>query len=186
MVWRCAYCTLNGKIAESDLISCQDSRPFRCLVSPHLTEPKFYFFDILFLKSSGRMERMDAMPPFHPFSFSLPFGGIRGRASRESLHFSPSHSKMNFFATNRSASIHWPKIVYGLAFLRITAWLILIVFCLICFESSVTELNRIIKESRPHFDGLTLDQTRDFLIVYLIFGVLYVLIDGKQTFVEHI
>ena len=55
-------------------------------------------------------------------------------------------------------------------------------FCLICFESSVTELNRIIKESRPHFDGLTLDQTRDFLIVYLIFGVLYVLIDGKQTY----
>ena len=69
--------------------------------------------------------------------------------------------------------------MYGLAFLRITAWVILIVFCLVCFESSVTELNRIIKESRPHFDGLTLDQTRDFLVVYLIFGVLYVLIDGK-------
>ena len=37
-------CILNGKIAKSDLISCQDSRPFRC--ASYLTEPKFYFFDI--------------------------------------------------------------------------------------------------------------------------------------------
>ena len=38
------HTALNGKIAKSDLISCQDSRPFRC--ASYLTEPKFYFFDI--------------------------------------------------------------------------------------------------------------------------------------------
>ena len=72
-----------------------------------------------------------------------------------------------------------PRIIYGVALLRIAAWFILITFCVVCFEYSVAELNRIIRKSRPHFEGLTIDQTRDFLIVYLIFGVIYILIDGK-------
>ena len=83
------------------------------------------------------------------------------------------------FPSEKAASKNWPRIVYGLALSRLSAWIILITFCVVCFESSVVELNRIIRESRPHFEGLTVDQTRDFLIVYLIFGVLYVLIDGK-------
>ena len=85
---------------------------------------------------------------------------------------------MGFFDTSKSATKNWPRIIYGLALLRITAWMLLITFCLVCFEYSVAELNKIIRQSRPHFEGLTIDQTRDFLIVYLIFGLLYVLIDG--------
>lgn len=89
---------------------------------------------------------------------------------------------MNLFATNKSAAKNWPRIVYALALVRILAWLILITFCLVCFEYSVKELNRIIRQSRPHFEGLTLDQTRDFLVVYLIFGVIYILIDCKLQY----
>ena len=90
-----------------------------------------------------------------------------------------SRETMNFFATSKSAARYWPKIIYGVALVRITAWLILITFCVVCFEYSVVELNKIIRKSRPHFEGLTIDQTRDFLIVYLIFGVVYIFIDGK-------
>jgi hypothetical protein len=86
---------------------------------------------------------------------------------------------MHLFASAKSASQNWPRIVYSLALFRLSAWLLLIIFCVVCFDSSVVELNRLIRESRPHFEGLTVDQTRDFLVVYLIFGVLYVLIDGK-------
>ena len=43
------------------------------------------------------------------------------------------------------------------------------------------ELNRLIRQTRPHYNGLTIEQTRDFLIIYLIFGVLYVLIDRKYS-----
>ena len=63
--------------------------------------------------------------------------------------------------------------------IRLSAWTILITFCLACFESSAVELNRLIRQTRPHYNGLTIEQTRDFLIIYLIFGVLYVLIDRK-------
>ena len=88
---------------------------------------------------------------------------------------------MNLFASSKSAAKNWPRIVYALAILRILAWLILITFCLVCFEYSVKELNRVIRQSRPHFEGLTVEQTRDFLVVYLIFGLIYVLIDGKSN-----
>ena len=180
-------CVCIGPIAivvalkRSNFLS-QDSRPFR----PCSGKNQRLFLSIFL----NRLERMEEdtidvtsfLSSLCYFSLLASLGtGEKGLAEAEATRGS-SHSKMNFFATNRSASIYWPKIVYTLAFLRITAWVILIAFCLICFESSVTELNRIIKESRPHFDGLTLDQTKDFLIVYLIFGVLYVLIDGKYIF----
>ena len=90
---------------------------------------------------------------------------------------------MNLFKTNKSAVKYWPRIVYGVALVRITSWVILIGFCVVCFEYSVAELNRIIRKSRPHFEGLTIDQTRDFLIVYLIFGFIYILIDGKCLYI---
>ena len=90
---------------------------------------------------------------------------------------------MNLFTTNKSAVKYWPRIVYGVALVRITSWVILIGFCIVCFEYSVAELNRIIRKSRPHFEGLTIDQTRDFLIVYLIFGFIYILIDGKCLYI---
>ena len=86
---------------------------------------------------------------------------------------------MKLFATIKSAAKNWPRIIYGLAALRITAWVLLISFCVVCFEYSVAELNKIIRESRPHLESLTIEQTRDFLIVYLIFGLLYILIDGE-------
>ena len=92
-------------------------------------------------------------------------------------------STMNLFTTSKSAVKYWPRIVYGVALVRITSWFILIGFCLVCFEYSVAELNRIIRKSRPHFEGLTIDQTRDFLIVYLIFGFIYILIDGKCLYI---
>ena len=88
---------------------------------------------------------------------------------------------MNLFDTHKSADKYWPRIIYGLAALRITAWVLLISFCVICFEYSVAELNRLIRESRPHFESLSLDQTRDFLVVYLIFGLLYIFIDGEYV-----
>merc|ERR1712209_176094 len=82
-----------------------------------------------------------------------------------------------FFSSDKSASKYWPRIVYSIAVVRLFAWSILITFCVVCFESSAVELNKIIRESRPHFSGLTVEQTRDFLIIYLVFGILYVLID---------
>ena len=83
------------------------------------------------------------------------------------------------FSSDKSASKFWPRVIYSIALIRLSAWIILITFCLVCFESSAVELNKLIRESRPHFSGLTVEQTRDFLIIYLIFGVLYVLIDRK-------
>ena len=88
---------------------------------------------------------------------------------------------MTLFASDKSASKNWPRIVYGIALVRLSAWSILVIFCLVCFESSAVELNRLIRESRPHFSGLTVEQTRDFLIIYLVFGILYVLIDRKYN-----
>ena len=83
------------------------------------------------------------------------------------------------FSSDKSASKYWPRVIYSIALIRLSAWIILITFCMVCFESSAVELNKLIRESRPHFSGLTVEQTRDFLIIYLIFGVLYVLIDRK-------
>ena len=89
---------------------------------------------------------------------------------------------MAFFSSDKSASKYWPRIIYSIAVVRLFAWSILITFCVVCFESSAVELNKIIRESRPHFSGLTVEQTRDFLIIYLVFGILYVLIDGEFIF----
>ena len=95
------------------------------------------------------------------------------------------------FSSDKSASKYWPRVIYSIALIRLSAWIILITFCMVCFESSAVELNKLIRESRPHFSGLTVEQTRDFLIIYLIFGVLYVLIDRKyllsmqDLFLEH-
>ena len=89
---------------------------------------------------------------------------------------------MLVFSSDKSASKYWPRVIYSIALIRLSAWIILITFCLVCFESSAVELNKLIRESRPHFSGLTVEQTRDFLIIYLIFGVLYVLIDRKYPF----
>ena len=89
---------------------------------------------------------------------------------------------MHLFATQNSAAKSWPRIVYGVALIRIAIWTTLISFCLVSFEYSVIELNRLIRHSRPHFEGLTVNQTRDFLVVYLIFGFIYVLIDGNVPF----
>ncbi len=83
------------------------------------------------------------------------------------------------FPNEKSASLNWPRLIYSLATLRLLAWSILIAFCVICFDSSAEQLNKLIRQSRPHFEGLTVEQTREFLVVYLIFGIIYVLIDGK-------
>ena len=95
---------------------------------------------------------------------------------------SKKNQEMLMFSSDKSASKYWPRVIYSIALIRLSAWIILITFCLVCFESSAVELNKLIRESRPHFSGLTVEQTRDFLIIYLIFGVLYVLIDRKYPF----
>ena len=111
------------------------------------------------------------------------------RGRRHSQEVRSSHCRvrlrrigMAFFSSDKSASKNWPRIVYSIAVVRLFAWSILITFCVVCFESSAVELNKIIRESRPHFSGLTVEQTRDFLIIYLVFGILYVLIDGEFIF----
>ena len=131
------------------------------------------------------------------FSYSTPlrlFAGAEAennvrRGRRHSQEVRSSHCRvrlrrigMAFFSSDKSASKYWPRIVYSIAVVRLFAWSILITFCVVCFESSAVELNKIIRESRPHFSGLTVEQTRDFLIIYLVFGILYVLIDGEFIF----
>ena len=119
---------------------------------------------------------------FHSFITSL--HNINNSIKIDFIFFKGSSSLNNkkqemLFSSDKSASKFWPRVIYSIALIRLSAWIILITFCLVCFESSAVELNKLIRESRPHFSGLTVEQTRDFLIIYLIFGVLYVLIDRK-------
>ena len=119
---------------------------------------------------------------FHSFITSL--HNINNSIKIDFIFFkgSKKNQEMLVFSSDKSASKYWPRVIYSIALIRLSAWIILITFCLVCFESSAVELNKLIRESRPHFSGLTVEQTRDFLIIYLIFGVLYVLIDRKYPF----